>query len=213
MRSRLSKILVGTFPFLLFVSTIFVIAVLVPDSQTVIDRQWSTRLFVLGLIIFSGILLIPNFLQLQVTWRGRWPHVLIKLSHHPLSSRKDHEMLIRGIYVCVGCFGNFLGLLGAEIVFLLYFLYSSLFTSIGSGLLIILGAFFLMFSYSRYLLFYSGYFRLIQHSALFVGLSLLVVGSDQLLASAFALVLLLPSWVAFLLTRILLSRIEHSNLS
>ena len=211
MQSGRQKILVGALPFLVFILSIIIIAVLFPKSPTGLDSQWPTRLFVLGLVIFSGLMLIPNFLQLQLIWKGKWPRLRIKLTHHPPSSRQDHEMFIRGTFVCIGCFGNLLGLLGAEIIFLVYVLEISLITSLGYLPFIYLGIFLLLFSYSRYLLFLDGYIRLIQHSALFIGLSFLVVGSDLFLTSALALVLLLPSWISFLVARILLSRIEHEG--
>lgn len=209
MRKGLTKLVVGIFPFLVFVASVLLLTVLIPKPQTGLDRQWATRLFVIGLIVFAGITIIPDLLQLHVFWTRNGPRLRIKLSHHTPSLRQSHEIRLRGTSVCMGCFGSFLGILVTEIVFLLYMGYPVLFISIGSFPLVGLGSLMVLFSYSRYLIFIHGYFRMIQHSTLFLGLGVLIVGSDLLLTSALALVLLLPSWISFLLARILLSRIEH----
>ncbi|MFW9853475.1 MAG: hypothetical protein ACFFFG_00345 [Candidatus Thorarchaeota archaeon] len=209
MRSGQSKLLLITIPFLFFLISVIVIAVLVPTDPGGLDQEWSTRAFVLSLIIFSGLMLIPDLLHLRLVWRGSRPRIWIELSHHSPSLRRDHEVLIRGVFVCVGCFGSFLGLLAAELIFLSYLITPLLFSSFGTFPLILFGVLLLILSYSRYLLFLTGYVRLIQHGALFLGLSFLVLGSDQLFGSALALVLLLPTWISFLLTRLFLSRIEH----
>lgn len=209
MHSGQIKLLLSVFPFLFFLTSVLLIGVLVPNYPGGLDQEWPTRVFVLYLIIFTGFMLIPDLLHLRLVWRRKRPEISIELSHHSPSLRPDHEILIRGVFICVGCFGSFLGLSCSEIIFLSYLISPPLFTSFGTFPLILLGFLLVTLSYSRYLLFLPGYFRLSQHAALFLGVGFLVIGSDQLLKSALALVMLLPAWISFLLARILLSRIEH----
>jgi len=129
--------------------------------------------------------------------------------HFPSNILSTHEFQIKNYWICSGCFGSFLGILLGESVFVGYFLNRSIFQEISPVIFLILGILLIIISYSRYILALKPKFRIFQHSSLFLGLSLALIGSDMLFESALSMIILLPTWVLFLIIRVQLSKLDH----
>ncbi|MFX0174361.1 MAG: hypothetical protein ACFE9L_20990 [Candidatus Hodarchaeota archaeon] len=72
-----------------------------------------------------------------------------------------------------------------------------------------IGLVLILISYSRYFIVLKPKVRVIQHSSLFPGITLAIVGCDLLFKSAFSMMILLPSWLLFLFGRVYLGKLDH----
>ncbi len=207
----MQKLLIGLFPLIFFWSSLGFVSIVVQFNTSTLDMSWGVRKFVFGIFIFLGVSIIPNLLHLEIYIPKFVPKISIHLSHHPTELKDDHEFKMKDKSICSGCFGSFIGLVINTLLLTLYFFIPSLFNAKWSILFLTLGFTFILISFSRYIFRLDPKVRLIQHAALFLGIGLTMISSDLLFTSAFALILLLPSWVIILLSRVFLSKIDHTN--
>ncbi len=209
MKSSLKKALIISTPFSVLIFSVLVVSFLFHDYSNPLDEDWITRQFLLGMFMFTGLTIIPRLLHLQLIFsRGR-PSCSMNLSHHPPSIRHTHEFQIRDYSICSGCFGSFLGIIISEFIFLGYFLNPHIFFVCLATQYFLIGLILIILSYSRYLISVKPNIRLIQHLALFIGLVLALIACDLTFKSAFAMILLLPSWLLFLIGRVQLGKLDH----
>ena len=195
-------------PFIVMILSFLLLSVLSEIEPDPLDSVWTTRQLVIGLFIFTSFSFIPGFLHLS--FRYSYPWMSVNLSHHP-ESQKDHELNIRGTSICTGCFGSTASIILANSSLIVYFYLPSVFQKVNATLLFTVGILLIIVTYSRYFKNFSPRIRLIQHSSLFFGISFLIIGADIIFQSAFFIVLLLPSWIIFLLVRVKLSKYDHSQ--
>jgi len=208
LRSSSKKIIISIFPFFLLIFTLVLLQI-THNSFSLLDNEWTIRQFTLGMFIFFGLTIIPNLLHMNLYFINYKPVFQFNLTHHPSDIRSTHEFQIKNYWICSGCFGSFLGILLGELVFVGYFLNRSIFQEIFPVIFQIFGILFIILSYSRYVLTLKPKFRMIQHASLFLGLSLALIGSDMLFESALSMIVLLPTWVLFLIIRVQLSKLDH----
>ncbi len=206
MRVQRKKVLLVFFPFLILILTFLVIRFLSEFDSNPLDATWTLRQLILGLFIFTSFSFIPRFIQLY--FLNSFPWVSVNLSHHR-GSLKSHELKYKNHSFCTGCTGSVISILIANSCLILYFYIPSIFSSIDTSLLFLTGVFLILVTYCRYFTEFSAILRVIQHSALFLGISLLIIAEDIVFQSALFIVLLLPTWVSFLLVRVKLSGIDH----
>jgi hypothetical protein len=164
------------------------------------------------MFIFAGLTIIPGLLQLRVNLSNGVPVFQINLTHHPSELQSTHEFQLgENISICTGCFGSFLSIIVAEVIFSAYFLFPNLYSEKFSILYIIISLFLILISYSRYIVVLRPDVRMGQHMALFIGITLGIIGCDLIFQSAFSMILLLPSWILFLFIRVRLSDLDHKN--
>jgi hypothetical protein len=202
------KAFLSSLPFFVLITSIFLIQV-IRDSFSLLDTEWRTRQFILAFFIFAGLTIIPNLLHLRVYFSRFSPTFLFNLSHHPIDIRSSHEFQIRNFWICSGCFGNFLGILIGETSFLIYFINRRIIQGFSPIYLLGIGILCIFISYSRYFIELRPKFRLVQHISLFSGLSLTLIASDLLFESALSMIILLPTWLLFLVIRVYLSKLDH----
>lgn len=163
--------------------------------------------------MFAGLTIIPNLLHLAVYRSNGKIFIHVNLEHHIPELRDDHELKLGSKYICVGCIGSFIGIIVAEMVFIIYFFFPDLFELQNSNLFLFIAFFLVLVSYSRYFLSLPPKLRIFQHLSLFVGLSLAVIANDIFFNSTLIMIFFLPVWILFLLARVQLSKIDHSNSS
>lgn len=202
------KAFLSSLPFFVLITSLLLIQI-IRDSFSLLDNDWSTRQFILGFFIFTGLTIIPNLLHLRVYFSRSLPIFLLNLSHHPIDIRSSHEFKIGNFWICSGCFGSFLGILLGETFFSVYFLNRSVYQGFSPIYLLTIGIICISISYSRYFIELRPKFRLVQHISLFLGLSLTLIASDLLFESALSMIILLPTWLLFLLIRVYLSKLDH----
>ncbi|PWI47847.1 hypothetical protein CEE45_09395 [Candidatus Heimdallarchaeota archaeon B3_Heim] len=206
--SQPKKLLYVLFPFIVLIISLIVINLLSMIESDPLDTIWTTRQLVIGLFIFVGFTFIPGFLQLS--FRNSLPWFFVSLSHHS-GSMKNHELVYKNHSICAGCFGSTLSIFLSNTCLLLYFFFPSSFDRITPSVLLVIGFILILVTYSRYFTTFSARIRLVQHSTLFFGLSFLIIAEDMIFQSALFIVLLLPSWISFLLKRVKLSKEKHSK--
>ncbi len=202
------KVFFSILPFFVLITCLLLIQIL-RDSFSLLDNEWPTRQFILGFFIFAGLTVIPNLLHLRVYFSGYFPTFLLNLSHHPIDIRSSHEFQMWNFWICSGCFGSFIGIIVGETFFSLYFLNRSVYQGLSPIYLLFIGILCIFISYSRYFIELRPKFRLVQHISLFLGLSLILIASDLLFESALSMIILLPTWLLFLLIRVYLSKLDH----
>lgn len=114
-------------PFSVVVISIFVVTILTHSYSSLLDKDWINRQFLIGMFMFTGLTIIPRLLHIQLFLSGVIPSLKTNLGHHPPSLQSTHEIQIKGHSICSGCFGSFLSILIAEMIFFLYFLNPLLF--------------------------------------------------------------------------------------
>ncbi len=209
MKSSLEKALIISIPFSVLIFSILVVSFLIHDYSNPLDEDWITRQFLIGMFMFTGLTIVPGLLHLQLIFSGRIPFCIMNLSHHPPSIRHTHEFQFRDHSICSGCFGSFLSIIISEFIFLGYFLNPHIFHDNLAMIFFLMGLILIMLSYSRYLIIVKPNIRLIQHISLFIGLVLALIACDLTFKSAFAMILLLPSWLLFLIGRVQLGKLDH----
>lgn len=163
------------------------------------------------MFIFAGLTIIPGLLHLRINFTTGLPTFQINLTHHPPELQTEHELqLSENISICTGCFGSFLSIIIAEVIFSGYFLFSDLFDKELSFFYIIISLLLILISYSRYIIVLKPNVRMGQHMALFLGLAFGIIACDLVFESAFSMILLLPSWILFLFIRVKLSDLDHN---
>ena len=208
MNSQPKKILFLLFPFIVLLVSFLVITLLSNIESDPLDTIWTTRQLVIGLYIFVGFSFIPGFLQLS--FQNSSPWLVVNLSHHS-GSLKIHELVYKNRSICTGCLGSVISVLLGNSFLLLYFFLPSFFHTINVPALLIIGFILILVTFSRYFTKFSARIRLMQHSALFFGISFLIIAEDIVFQSAFFIVLLLPSWISILLVRMKLSEDNHRS--
>ena len=199
-------------PFSVLILSILVISLLISNYSSPPDKDWITRQFIIGMFMFTGLTIVPRLLQLQLVFSGGIPFCTLNLSHHPPEIQKSHEFQIKDYSICSGCFGSFLSIIFSEFIFLVYFLNPQIFHENLAGFIFLIGLILIMISYSRYLIFLKPSIRIIQHMSLFIGLVLTLIACDLAFKSAFAMILLLPSWLLFLIGRVQLGKLNHQKI-
>lgn len=201
-------LIIGT-PFFVLMISILVATFLTKYLSSPIDEDWVTRQFLIGMFMLAGLAIIPRLLHFQLFFSGLIPSCVINLSHHPPSLRANHEFQVGTHSICSGCFGSFLSIILAKLIFATYFLNPNLFPKSLGMLFLLMGLILILASYSRYLFILRPSIRLIQHVTLFMGVALAVIASDLQFNSAFCMIILLPSWLLFLLVRVKLGELDH----
>ena len=211
MKNQHNKVVTAVLPFLFLLGSLMVIFILSRLEPNTIDQDWRTRQLIIGLFIFTGVYFLPSLLK--VSFASDFPFIKMNLSHHSYQGQDSHEMNFKGFSVCVGCFGTSISILFGNFFLLVYF-FRSLENQVDSLVLplFLVGISLILVTYSRYFFMFPPRIRLFQHSALFVGLALMIIACDIRYQSAFLMVFLLPSWILFLFIRIQLSKIEHKTL-
>ena len=199
---------IGT-PFSVFIISVFVATILTHSYSNPLDEDWITRQFLIGMFMFAGLTIIPRLLHFQMLFSGMIPSCKVNLCHHPPSLRSTHEFQIGTHSICSGCFGSFLSILLADFIFLGYFLNPNLFQDNLAMIYLLMGLILIVMSYSRYLIVLKPSVRLIQHISLFVGVVLALIACDLLFKSGFSMIILLPSWLLFLVGRVKLGELDH----
>ena len=208
MNSVKKKIILSFLPFFLLLGSFLAINIFSTIQSPPLDQYWSTRQLIIGLFMFTSLSFLPSLLQ--ISSQSEFPFVNINLSHHTLEIRNSHEIKFKDYSFCTGCFGTIISILLANLTLLIYFLGDTTFFNIQTYFsLFYAGVILVIVTYSRYFKMLSPKVRLIQHSALILGLSLLVISCDLYYQSAFFMVFLFPSWFTFLFARIQLSKLEH----
>ncbi|MCK4847978.1 MAG: hypothetical protein KAT16_03025 [Candidatus Heimdallarchaeota archaeon] len=173
-----------------------------------LDQNWTTRQLIIGLFMFTSLSFLPSLLHLSTI--ADFPFFQINLSHHSTQNQESHELYFNNHSICTGCFGTSISILLGNTLLTFYFFSDSVFYDLTMiFLLFFLGIILILFTYSRYFVMLSPLIRVFQHSTLFLGLALMIIASDLHYHSTFFMVFLLPSWLAFLITRVQLSKIEH----
>ena len=209
MKSRHKKVLISVVPFLFLIGSFLVINVLSSVEANSLDQDWRTRKLILGLFMFASISFLPSLLQ--ISFSSNFPFISMNLSHHDSQKRKLHELRFKNHSICTGCFGTSLSTIFGNVILIFYFFNDSDFFNYDLSIFFLFsGLILILFTYSRYFFMFSPFFRLFQHSTLFLGLASMIIASDLVYHSAFLMMFLLPSWLSFLYTRIQLSKIEHS---
>lgn len=209
MNSNNKKILLIFLPFLLLFGSFVLINALSGVESNPIDQDWRTRQLVIGLFVFTSLSFLPGLLQIASS--TDFPFFQVNLSHHSNQTQESHEMIFNNHLICTGCLGTSISILLGNALLLLYFFSGfEFFNETINFWLFLLGSILILFTYSRYFIMLSPPMRVFQHSMLFLGLSLMVIASDGVFQSAFFIVFLLPSWLAFLITRVQLSKIDHN---
>ncbi len=202
-KKKISFLLVPFFVLLISILLLNILSLIEPDPM---DTIWETRQLIIGLFVFTSFSFIPGFIQLSFLNSYPWLHV--NLSHHS-DLFKKHELRYKNSYFCVGCLGSTISILLGNCILILYFYFPSSFSTINVTLLFEVGLLIILGAYSRYFTEFSAKIRLMQHTCLFFGLSILIIVEDIVFQSALFAVLLLPSWLCFLLVRVKLSKIDH----
>ena len=210
-KSSFKKVILSFSPFILLLFSLFVLNFINSIYTNPLDQMWDTRQFFLGIFMFSGFLIFPRLTHLKLVWIHGRPIIYINFTHHPPEIRTFHEIQVRDRSFCTGCLGSTIGLLFSELLFLFYFFNPVSFLSQYLREIFILGILFVIISYSRYLKKLPNLIRLIQHASLFVGIALLVITTDIYFTSTMFMLLMLPSWIFFLLTRVYLGKIDHKE--
>lgn len=159
--------------------------------------------------MFAALTIVPRLLQLRISTINGIPRMDLNLSHHSIELQDSHEFKFRSLSICSGCFGSFLGIMISEIIFAGYFLSILSFDEKLMTIFFWIGLLMVLVAYSRYLIDVPPLFRIFQHSLLFIGVSFTLISCDLLFNSALAMILLLPSWLAFLAARVILSKLDH----
>ncbi len=209
LKTLTKKALIIVTPFSVSIISLLVATFLTYNYSSPIDEDWVTRQFLIGMFMVAGVAIIPRLLHFQLFFSGMIPSCVINLSHHPPSLRANHEFQIGTHSICSGCFGNFFSIILAELIFLMYFLNPKLFPKSFTMFFFLIGLILILVSYSRYLIFLRPSIRLIQHVTLFMGVAIAVIASDLTFNSAFCVIILLPSWVLFLVSRVILGELDH----
>ncbi len=207
MNGTQSKFTFVFIPFGILFLSILVINILHQLNSDPLDTEWSSRQIIIGLFIFVGFSFVPRFLKLKVKTKYPWIH--FSLSHHSILRRVNHELKIGNWWICTGCVGTSIGLICGISLLISYFFLPSLYSSRISLLLFIVGILMVIITYLRYIILLRPFVRLIQHSSLFLGITLLIISVDLYFESALFLALLIPSWAVFLLARVKLSSLSH----
>jgi hypothetical protein len=176
------------------------------------DKDWGTRQFLIGIFMFTGLTIIPRLLHFQLVFSGVIPSCKINLCHHSPLLQADHEIQLWNYSICSGCLGSIMSIVLAEFLFLAYFINPTGFSDNFSTVFLVIGLTAILISYSRYFLVFKPSIRLLQHTTLFVGISLAIIASDLVFRSAFSMILLLPSWLFFLLGRLKLGEMDHRSI-
>ncbi|MFX1283837.1 MAG: hypothetical protein ACFFB5_09280 [Promethearchaeota archaeon] len=201
---------IGT-PFIILIISFIIITVLNNSYSSPLDEEWITRQFLIGMFMFAGLAIIPRLLQLHLYFSGVIPSYTVNLCHHAPFLQTNHEFKIGSYSICSGCFGSVLSILIAEFILLVYFLSPNLFNADLTKIFLLMGLILIIMSYSRYLINLKPNVRLIQHISLFVGLALILIACDLGFNSAFSMIILLPSWLLFLVTRVKLAELNHKE--
>lgn len=209
LKTLTKKALIIVTPFSVSIISLLVATFLTYNYSSPIDEDWVTRQFLIGMFMVAGVAIIPRLLHFQLFFSGLIPSCVINLSHHPPSLRANHEFQIGTHSICSGCFGNFLSILLAELLFFMYFMKPNLFPNTLAIHFFLTGLILILSSYSRYLFLLQPKIRLIQHVTLFMGVTLAVIASDLVFSSAFCMIILLPSWLLFLVGRVKLGELDH----
>lgn len=183
-----------------------------PCYSSPLDEDWITRQFVLGMFMFTGFTIIPSLLHFHLVFSKGLPFFQINLSHHPPSLQISHEIQIKNYSICSGCIGSVFSIIITEAIFLGYFLDPGLFQDSLVIPYLLFGLFLISVSYSRYLFQLKPSLRLIQHTSLFIGVGFSLIACDLLFSSAFSMVIFLPSWLLFLLSRVALGKWDHTEI-
>ncbi|WP_455141338.1 hypothetical protein [Candidatus Hodarchaeum mangrovi] len=210
-RSSVKKVVLSLSPFILLLFSIHVLNIINSIYINPLDQMWDTRQFILGIFMFSGLLIFPRLAQLEIAWINNKPKVYINFTHHPLEIRAFHELKVKNMSFCVGCLGSFIGLLLSEFIFLFYFISINSFLFQNTREFFIIGLLLIVISYSRYLVKLPNLIRLIQHASLFLGIAFLVITIDVYFTSTMFMLLMLPSWILFLITRVYLGKNAHKE--
>jgi len=207
----MKKVILSLSPFILFLFSLYVLNIINSLYTNPLDHMWDTRQFILGIFMFLGFLILPQLTQLNIAWRNSKPKIYINFTHHPPEIRIIHELQIKNKSFCTGCLGNTIGLLFSELLFLFYFFNPNSFLSQYSMGLFILGFLLIIISYSRYLVELPNSIRLIQHMSLFLGIAFFIITTDVYFTSTMFMLLMLPSWIFFLITRVYLGKSNHKE--
>ena len=179
---------------------------LIPQA---VYQEWATRQLIIWIFSFISLFLIPQLLQLDLSWQNKKLKVHYYLSHHPESLRDLHELKIGKTYICSGCVGSFIGLMIGEVFIISYLLFPVVFSSLPSFFILFCALLQILVGFSRYFTNLSPKYRLFQHGSLFSGLAFTVVGIDLLFQSVISLLLLFPCLLVTLGARLLLAKRDH----
>jgi len=211
LRTLIKKALTISTPYIILIISIFLVSILTNSYSSPLDEEWITRKFLIGMFMFAGLTIIPRLLQLHLYFSGVIPSCTVNLSHHPPLLQTSHEFKLRSYSICSGCFGSFISILMAEFIFLGYFLSPNLFNTDLTMVFFLIGLLLIVMSYSRYLISLKPSIRLIQHVSLFIGVTLALIACDLTFKSAFTMIILLPSWLLFLVGRVRLAELDHKK--
>ncbi|MFX1505175.1 MAG: hypothetical protein ACFFDC_03580 [Promethearchaeota archaeon] len=209
MNTTVKKALIIGTPFFTLMVSIYISTFLTHFLTSPMDKDWVTRQFLIGIFMFVGLTIIPRLLHFQLFFSGAIPSFRVNLSHHSPAMQVDHEFKLGNHFVCSGCLGNILSIILAEFLFLAYFIEPSCFSPTFTTFLV--GIMAILISYSRYFIILKPSIRLIQHVSLFIGVSLIVIACDIAFKSAFSMILLLPTWILFLIVRLKLGELDHRS--
>ena len=199
-------IILSIIPFLILIPSFLLINI----NQNLKEKSTSLNQYYFLVLMLIGLTFIPGFLQIRISFENKHFKISYNLTHHPPELIIAHEAFIRGKSICLGCFGGFIGLVLGEGLLLLYLIKFPFYDSFNISHFI-LGALLILFSYSRYYHRFSGKIRFTQHISFFIGLSFLLIASDKLFQSFYALIFLLPSWIGFLIVRAFLGQLDHKT--
>ncbi|MFX0206947.1 MAG: hypothetical protein ACFFDT_13250 [Candidatus Hodarchaeota archaeon] len=211
MNNLIKKALTIGTPFVVLIISFFIVSILTHSYSSPSDEEWVTRQFLIGMIMFAGFTIIPRLIHFQLFFSGMIPSCTINLCHHPPLLHTTHEFKIGSYSICSGCFGSLLSILIAEFIFLGYFVRINLFDKELITIYLMIGLIMIILSYSRYFIILKPSARLIQHICLFPGLALTLIAGDLFFNSAFSMIILLPSWVLFLVGRVKLAELNHKE--
>ena len=211
MNTTVKKALIIGTPFFTLIISIYLSTLLTHFLTSPLDKDWVTRQFLIGMFMFAGLTIIPRLLHIQIFFSGAIPSFRLDLSHHSPSLQGDHEFQLKKYSICSGCLGSTLSIILAEFLFLSYFINPSWFPQTFRIYFFLIGLIAILISYSRYFFVLKPKTRLLQHSSLFVGVGFAVIACDLTFQSAFSMIILLPSWIFFLVGRLKLGEMDHRS--
>ncbi|MHA1974269.1 MAG: hypothetical protein ACTSW1_14815 [Candidatus Hodarchaeales archaeon] len=210
MKKNILRFLLAIGPFITLFIVIIALLIINKEVSSPYDSSWKLRQFVLAIFIIASTVVIPNLLHLHIFFVNKYPVLSINLQHHPPLLQQEHEILFKGKYYCAGCTGSIIGLLLTQFLLILYFFFPNFYLTELSIFYLVIGSILVIITFTRYFIEFRPTIRLVQHTTLFPGIAFLIISLDLLAHSAFIMIILLPLWLLFIVSRIYLSEIDHS---
>ncbi|OLS24536.1 MAG: hypothetical protein HeimC3_19660 [Candidatus Heimdallarchaeota archaeon LC_3] len=200
-------LIIVPFLFLIFGIYLFESILILPDW--IIDEDSGSRKFLLGIYGFSGLVIMINLIHFQIYTENNRIKISYQLSHRFSADRDIHELKMKNVYICTGCFGSFLGILLGLLLLGPYLLISI--PSNQNYWTLLIPTLFILMGYSRYIFELNPKIRIFQHFSLFFGLFFLFVVIDFVYSSFYMLIISFPIILSFIAIRLLLAKINEEN--